>query len=313
MNDVESAMGGKGSMYAPKDIRYGIRDFSDPLQGKKGSGGIRFVEEDKEGDKEGVKERAGRRAGRGGGVDREMGRRGGGKVVGERENMSVVGVERDLSGDGGVLKTITAEGKGAVVAGDAKVRVSYIGRLEKDGSKFDASSDRDDKGFEFVLGKGKVIRGWDIAIATMRLGEKATLKIGPAYAYGTRGVPPVIPSKATLIFDVELLEASDVQDKVPQTVAGYNPGIPRTPEDITAAYEKKMEEKKKQGKKSWLEQIYIISPFASETGEKPPWYLNPNITFFIVFAIVGASFWLVYQSGGIHQGFVESVDTNIFK
>eukprot|EP00172_Hildenbrandia_rubra_P003767 Plantae.Rhodophyta-Hildenbrandia_rubra.ctg6440.p1 GENE.Plantae.Rhodophyta-Hildenbrandia_rubra.ctg6440~~Plantae.Rhodophyta-Hildenbrandia_rubra.ctg6440.p1 ORF type:complete len:422 (-),score=76.61 Plantae.Rhodophyta-Hildenbrandia_rubra.ctg6440:134-1399(-) len=285
VDDVE-AMGGKGSLFVPEDIRYGIRDYKNPFEGKQSkNGGVDGLGEAKTtGDEEG-------RKGRG---------------------VSVAGVERNLTGDGGVVKTIVEEGSGAVVATGAEVVVDYVGKLEN-GKKFDASGDRSKDGFKFVLGKGKVIKGWDVGVAAMRLGEKATLKIAPKYAYGTRGVPPVIPSKATLTFDIKLLSASEVQEKVPRTVAGYNPGVPRTPEDISAAYEKKMDDKSKEKKKTWLEQIYIISPFASQTGKRPPWFLNPNITFFIVFAIVGAAFYLVYISGGIHQGFVEDVDVNIFK
>lgn len=63
-----------------------------------------------------------------------------------------------------------------------------------------------------------------------------------------------------------------------------------------------------------FERFYIISPFASQTGAKPPWWINPNITFFLIAALVGVGFYLVLLSGAIHIGYVEQpVDVNIFK
>lgn len=94
------------------------------------------------------------------------------------------------------------------------------------------------------------------------------------------------------------------------TVADSNPGVPRTADDIKAAYDKKMAEKPKDTK-SWLEKIYIISPFASQTGERPPWYLNPNITFVIVFVVVGIAFYAVVASGGVHQGYVNGAPPDV--
>ena len=57
------------------------------------------------------------------------------------------------------------------------------------------------------MGEGKVIRGWEIGIASMQVGERAEFTIGPAYAYGARGQPPKIPEDATLVFKIELLQA----------------------------------------------------------------------------------------------------------
>lgn len=94
------------------------------------------------------------------------------------------------------------------------------------------------------------------------------------------------------------------------TVADSNPGVPRTADDIKAAYTKKMAEKPKDTK-TWLEKIYIISPFASQTGQKPPWYLNPNITFVIVFIVVGIAFYAVVASGGVHQGYVNGAPPDV--
>ena len=98
----------------------------------------------------------------------------------------------------------TKPGTGAVAQSGQHVKVDYTGWLTN-GKKFDSSVGTG-KPFEFTLGAGQVIKGWDEGVAGMKVGGKRQLRIPPDLAYGAKGYPGVIPPNSTLIFDVHLVD-----------------------------------------------------------------------------------------------------------
>ena len=101
----------------------------------------------------------------------------------------------------------TKPGTGASPRSGQTVVVHYTGWLYENGAKgkkFDSSVDRNEA-FEFPIGQGRVIKGWDEGVATMKIGGKRTLIVPPQLGYGARGAGGVIPPNATLMFEVELL------------------------------------------------------------------------------------------------------------
>jgi FKBP-type peptidyl-prolyl cis-trans isomerase FkpA len=101
-----------------------------------------------------------------------------------------------------IIEDVTV-GEGTVAAAGQKVTVHYTGWLTN-GTKFDSSKDRNDP-FDFPLGGGRVIKGWDEGVQGMKVGGKRKLTIPPALGYGARGAGGAIPPNATLVFEVELL------------------------------------------------------------------------------------------------------------
>src|SRR3954451_3076512 len=95
-------------------------------------------------------------------------------------------------------------GTGAEAKSGDKVTVQYVGTLFNGGKEFDASWDRGKKPFDFTIGQGQVIQGWDQGVPGMKVGGRRVLVIPPDLAYGAAGSPPTIPANAPLVFVVDL-------------------------------------------------------------------------------------------------------------
>ncbi|MBC8403579.1 MAG: FKBP-type peptidyl-prolyl cis-trans isomerase [Candidatus Marinimicrobia bacterium] len=111
---------------------------------------------------------------------------------------------KQVASSSGLIFVDEVIGNGAVAAVGKTVTVNYTGMFE-DGNVFDSSLQPGRDPFEFVLGAGKVIKGWEEGIDGMLVGGKRKLTIPPHLAYGEQGAGGVIPPNATLIFEVELL------------------------------------------------------------------------------------------------------------
>mmetsp|Transcript_66875 Transcript_66875/g.122118 ORF Transcript_66875/g.122118 Transcript_66875/m.122118 type:complete len:356 (-) Transcript_66875:24-1091(-) len=221
-----------------------------------------------------------------------------------------VGPELDLVGDAGVMKSVIRPGNGAKPPRGATVEVHYEGRLADTGAIFDSSRSRG-KTFKFTLGQGKVIGGWEVGLSSMQVGELSSLECAPQYAYGAKGIPPMIPPMSKLKFEVELISV-EMPKAETNTVFENNADTPRTPEAIKAAYQKKMAQKALTGEKdpefwsvegvtSWIMSVYKAGFFTTR-AEEPIWIVNPLLTFPLIFILTGVLFYWTFEAGGIHRG-----------
>ncbi|OZH52893.1 peptidylprolyl isomerase [Hydrocoleum sp. CS-953] len=116
-------------------------------------------------------------------------------------------MDEAVTTESGLKYIVITQGDGATPKSGQTVVVHYTGTLE-DGSKFDSSRDRNQP-FQFKVGVGQVIKGWDEGVGSMKVGERRKLIIPSELGYGSRGAGGVIPPNATLIFDVELLRIAN--------------------------------------------------------------------------------------------------------
>ncbi|XP_002531576.2 peptidyl-prolyl cis-trans isomerase FKBP20-1 [Ricinus communis] len=153
----------------------------------------------------------------------------------------------DLSGDGGVIKTILRKAKADALGPSDDlpvVDVHYEGTLAESGEVFDTTHE-DNTIFSFEVGKGSVIQAWDIALKTMKVGEVAKIICKPEYAYGSAGSPPDIPPDATLIFEVELVACKPRKGSSISSVSEERARLEELKKQRELAAATKEEEKKK--------------------------------------------------------------------
>lgn len=179
---------------------------------------------------------------------------------------------------------------------------------------------------KMVVGDGAMVPGWDAALRTMTVGERAVVRLtDPSLGYGSdpRAAPALEalgtdPSNAQLEFDIMVqtvqpaAQAADLFDMNFDTMALAD-NTPKTAQEIAEAYQIKMANKapELEGLEGWIDTVknwYFFGFFEGETGEEAPWYLKPSITFPIAFAIVGAAFYVSLLSGAISEKGAQSID-----
>ncbi|KAH6777679.1 FKBP-like peptidyl-prolyl cis-trans isomerase family protein [Perilla frutescens var. frutescens] len=153
----------------------------------------------------------------------------------------------DLTGDGGVLKTIIRRAKADALAPSESLPlldVHYEGVLDETGEVFDTTHE-DNIIFTFEVGSGTVIKAWDIALKTMKVGEVARITCKPEYGYGSAGSPPDVPPDATLIFEVELVACRPRKGSSLSSASDERARLEELKKQREAAASAKEEEKKK--------------------------------------------------------------------
>ncbi|CAN1257472.1 Peptidyl-prolyl cis-trans isomerase FKBP20-1 [Linum perenne] len=153
----------------------------------------------------------------------------------------------DLTGDGGVMKKIVRRAKADALEPSEDlplVDVHYEGTFADTGEVLDTTHE-DNTIFSFELGSGSVIRGWDAALRTMKVGEVAKITCKPEYAYGSAGSPPDIPPDATLVFEVELVACRPRRGSSTSSVSEERARLEELKKQREMAAATKEEEKKK--------------------------------------------------------------------
>lgn len=218
----------------------------------------------------------------------------------------------------GVAKEMVGKGQGrSIEAGDI-LAIDYSASFQ--GKVFARSAKE-----QFIVRDGSLIKGWDAAVSSMQVGERAKFTLSPQVAYGAAGVPPVIPPNAELELDIKVLAWLGNQLR-PETVFSkdldVDPFIASTPESIQADYDE-MEARKEDKYEGNIFQIYLrrlknisfgfggVGFFTSQSGEKAPWYLNPNLTFPFMITIVVAAFFTVLTTGSVKEKGARSIDPDL--
>ena len=215
-----------------------------------------------------------------------------------------------LTADGGVVKDVLVPGTGKKVETGDILAVEYVARV---GSRVIAKGEKE----KFVLKDGSLIKGWDIGVGSMQVGEKARILCQPSYAYGEKGVggADVVPGNAEVELEVKVMAWLGNQLR-PETLFSkdldIDPFLASTPEAIQAEFNDMQEKAVYKYQGGWA-QVYLnriknisfgfggSGFFASQSGERPPIWLNPNITFPAMIAIVLAAFITVLSTGSVKE------------
>ena len=215
-----------------------------------------------------------------------------------------------LTDDNGVRKEVVNSGGGKKIETGDILAVEFVAML-LDTKEVFAKGDKE----QFIVNDGSLIKGWDIAVGSMKVGEKARFVISSNYAYGGKGVDPVIPANCNIELQIKVLAWLGNQlapESLFQKDLDIDPFIASTPESIQAEYEE-MQSKKMDKYQGGIVQIYLnrlknisfgfggSGFFVSQSGDKAPLYLNPNFTFPAMITIVLAAFLTVTTFGGIRE------------
>jgi FKBP-type peptidyl-prolyl cis-trans isomerase len=174
------------------------------------------------------------------------------------------------------------------------------------------------KAQKMMIGDGAMIPGFEQAIRSMRVGERCMVQItDAALGYGSTGVPPVVPANALLDLDLEILDAQPATANIDFDRLAEADNTPRTATDIAAAFAIRNQQKALNPEPElegldWFiakaKTFYFYGLFEGETGERPPWFLRPSITFPLAFLVVGAAFYVSYVGGAISERGAQSTD-----
>ena len=216
--------------------------------------------------------------------------------------------QQDLTSDGGVKKTLLEKGTGKKLEAGDIIACEYTARA---GGQIFARGERE----RFVYADGTLIKGWDLGVGSMKVGERAKITCTSSYAYGAKGVAPVIPADSDVEVDIKVLAWLGNQmrpESLFQKDLDIDPFIASSPETIQREYDEMQENFQDKYSGNFLE-IYWkrfknisfgfggSGFFQSQSGERPPWYLNPNLTFPAMITLTLAAFVVVYSTGSVKE------------
>ncbi|KAL7570378.1 hypothetical protein ACA910_017216 [Epithemia clementina (nom. ined.)] len=209
----------------------------------------------------------------------------------------------------GLTKTVKIEGNGPPIRLGDIATIKYSCYLPG-GITFAKSSKE-----KMVVGDGSMIDGWEKSIRGMRVGERSIIRVtDPELAYGSQGVPPLIPPNAIIEMDLEILDSQPPTVNIDFDNLALD-NTPTTAAEIAKAFEARKAAKvgqvEKEGLEAFIDKIrtsYFYGLFEGETGQQAPWYLRPSITFPLAFLVVGLAFYISLASGAITERGAQSTD-----